>query len=60
MDGNAVDWFLDRHVRDGDGKRTAFIDPWRDLTYAGLATETRRFAAALHRDVGHQLHLVLE
>ena len=49
MDGNAVDWFLDRHVRDGDGKRTAFIDPWRDLTYAGLATETRRFAAALHR-----------
>ncbi len=49
MDGNAVDWFLDRHVRDGDGKRTAFTDPWRDLTYAGLATETRRFAAALHR-----------
>ena len=49
MDGNAVDWFLDRHVRDGAGERTAFTDPWRSITYAGLATETRRFAAALHR-----------
>ena len=46
-DGNAVDWFLDRHVRDGRGDAVAFVDPARSLTYASLATETRRFANAL-------------
>ncbi|MBS0641585.1 MAG: benzoate-CoA ligase family protein, partial [Proteobacteria bacterium] len=47
--GNAVDWFVDRHVRDGGGDRLAFRDPWRDLTYGALQTETRRFAGALRR-----------
>ena len=46
-DGNAVDWFLDRHVRDGRGNSPAFTDPARSLTYAALATESRRFAGAL-------------
>ena len=45
-DGNAVDWFIDRHARDGTGG-TAFEDPWRSLTRDALATATRRFAGAL-------------
>jgi 4-hydroxybenzoate-CoA ligase len=45
---NAVDWFIDRHVRDGHGARIAFRDPWRSIDYAGLQVETGRFAAALH------------
>jgi len=50
-DGNAVDWFLDRHVRDGRGDAPAFTDPARSLTYAALAAESRRFADAL-REAG--------
>ncbi|MGA3401598.1 MAG: benzoate-CoA ligase family protein [Acetobacteraceae bacterium] len=46
-DGNAVDWFIDRHLREGHGDAPAFLDPWRSLTYAALAGETRRFAGAL-------------
>ena len=46
-DGNAVDWFVDRHLRDGRGATPAFLDPWRTLTYAALAADTRRFAGAL-------------
>lgn len=45
--GNAVDWFVDRHVAIGTGAKTAFIDPWRTLSYAQLDTETRRFASSL-------------
>ena len=45
--GNAVEWFVDRHVLVGDGGRLAFRDPWRSLTYSELATETARFAGAL-------------
>ncbi|HVY14047.1 MAG TPA: benzoate-CoA ligase family protein [Rhodopila sp.] len=45
--GNAVDWFVDRHARQGAGDRLAFQDPWRTLTYAGLEDATRRFAGAL-------------
>jgi 4-hydroxybenzoate-CoA ligase len=44
---NAVDWFIDRHVREGRGGRIAFTDPWRRIDYAGLQAETSRFAAAL-------------
>lgn len=44
---NAVDWFLDRHVREGFGDRVAFIDPWRSISYAELARDTRRFASGL-------------
>jgi 4-hydroxybenzoate-CoA ligase len=55
-DGNAVDWFVDRHVADG----TAFEDPWRSLTRHGLALATRRFAGALaHGGVGRERRLVM-
>ena len=47
QDGNAVDWFLDRHLRENRGDRVAFTDPWRSLTYAELARESARFAGAL-------------
>ncbi len=45
--GNAVDYFLDRHVREGRGDRIAFVDPWRSLTYGELAAASERFAAGL-------------
>ena len=47
MDGNAVNWFLDRHVAEGRGDRIAFADPSRAITYADLARDTARFAGAL-------------
>src|SRR5436309_11471050 len=46
-DGNAVDYFVDRHLREGRGERLAFADPWRRLTYAELAAASARFAAGL-------------
>jgi 4-hydroxybenzoate-CoA ligase len=46
-EGNAVDWFVDRHPREGHGDAPAFVDPWRTLSYGALATQTRRFAGAL-------------
>src|SRR5437763_9649967 len=46
--GNAVDYFVDRHLREGRGERLAFVDPWRSLTYAELADRSARFAAGLH------------
>ena len=42
--GNAVDYFVDRHVREGRGDRLAFADPWRRLTYGELAAASARFA----------------
>jgi 4-hydroxybenzoate-CoA ligase len=45
--GNAVDYFVDRHVREGRGERLAFVDPWRSLTYGELADASARFAAGL-------------
>lgn len=45
--GNAVGYFVDRHLREGRGAVIAFRDPWRDLSYAGLAEATCRFAGAL-------------
>src|SRR5579863_5934238 len=45
--GNAVDYFLDRHLREGRGDRLAFADPWRSLTYAELAAASARFATGL-------------
>ena len=47
MNGNAVEWFVDRHVREGDPASIAFEDPWRALTRGALAMATRRFAGAL-------------
>src|SRR6195256_615524 len=45
--GNAVDYFIDRHLREGRGDRLALADPWRSLTYAKLATASAQFAAGL-------------
>src|SRR5437016_1583807 len=45
--GNAVDDFIDRHLREGRGDRLAVADPWRSLTYAELAAASARFAAGL-------------
>src|SRR6266568_3816417 len=45
--GNAVDYFVDRHVREGCGERLAFVDPWRRLTYGEVAAASGRFAAGL-------------
>jgi 4-hydroxybenzoate-CoA ligase len=47
--GNAADYFVDRHIREGRGSRLAFTDPSRRLTYGALATETQRVAAGLAR-----------
>ncbi|HWD57984.1 MAG TPA: benzoate-CoA ligase family protein, partial [Stellaceae bacterium] len=46
-DGNAYDYFVARHLREGRGDRTAFIDPWRTLSYAELDAAAARFAAGL-------------
>src|SRR5882724_1915383 len=46
-DGNAIDYFIDRHVREGRGERLAFVDPWRSLSCAELAAASARFAAGL-------------
>jgi 4-hydroxybenzoate-CoA ligase len=45
--GNAVDFFLDRHLREGRGDAPAFDDGTRALSYAELQAATHRFAAAL-------------
>jgi 4-hydroxybenzoate-CoA ligase len=45
--GNAVTWFLDRHVAEGRGGALAFTDPARRLTYAELAEASARFAGGL-------------
>ena len=45
--GNALDYFVDRHAREGRGDRPAFVDPSRRLTYGELAAASARFAAGL-------------
>ncbi len=45
--GNAYDYFVERHIREGRGERVAFVDPWRSLTYGELADASARFAAGL-------------
>jgi 4-hydroxybenzoate-CoA ligase len=47
FDGNAYDWFVARHIREGRGARLAFADPWRSLTYGELDAAAGRFAAGL-------------
>jgi 4-hydroxybenzoate-CoA ligase len=49
--GNAVDYFVDRNLREGRGAVIAFRDPWRSLSYGALAEATHRFAGAL-REAG--------
>ncbi len=45
--GNAAAHFLDRHVAEGRGARTAFTDPWRNLSYGALHAAATRFGSAL-------------
>src|ERR1700675_2051090 len=45
--GNAVDYFIDRHLREGRGDRLPIVDPRRSLPYAELAAASARFAAGL-------------
>jgi 4-hydroxybenzoate-CoA ligase len=45
--GNAVDFFLDRHVRAGHGAAPAFDDGTRTLSYGALQAATHSFAASL-------------
>lgn len=47
--GNAADFFLDRHVREGRGERTAFIDDTGSISYAALCDTTTAFARAIVR-----------
>src|SRR5262249_55514972 len=47
--GNAADYFVARHLREGHGDRVAFTDPWRSLTYGALDDASSRFAAGLKR-----------
>ena len=59
-EGNAVDWFVDRHLREGDAAGVAFEDSWRSLTRHGLAHATRRFAGALAAaGIGRERRLVM-
>ena len=39
--GNAVDYFIDRHEREGRGDAGAFYDPWRSLSYTALGEASR-------------------
>ena len=60
QDGNAVDWFLDRHVREGRHARTAFTDPWRSISYGDLARDSARFANALAKvGIGRERRIAL-
>src|SRR5579864_1231353 len=47
--GNAVEYFVDRHISEGRGASLMCRDPWRSLSYGELGGSTRRFAAALRR-----------
>jgi 4-hydroxybenzoate-CoA ligase len=52
MTGNAANWFVDRHLEEGRGDKTAFREAWdggRTLTYGALADGTARVAGALAR-----------
>jgi 4-hydroxybenzoate-CoA ligase len=44
---NAIDFFLDRHVREGRGEALAVSDGARALDYRALHAATHRFAAGL-------------
>ncbi len=58
--GNAADWFVDRHLREGRGDRVAFTDPARSLSYADLHAESARFAAGLAaHGVGQERRIAL-
>jgi 4-hydroxybenzoate-CoA ligase len=60
VSGNAVAWFLDRHLAEGRGAALAFTDPARSLTYAELAEGSARFAGGLRAaGIGRERRLAL-
>ncbi|HST74686.1 MAG TPA: benzoate-CoA ligase family protein [Acetobacteraceae bacterium] len=60
MNGNAAEFFVDRHVHEGRGERVAFVDPWHSSSYAGLHDASARFASALGRaGIGRERRLAL-
>jgi 4-hydroxybenzoate-CoA ligase len=46
---NAATWLLDRNVEEGRGKKLAFTDTSRELTYGELQAQSRRLANLLRR-----------
>ncbi|TVT30174.1 benzoate-CoA ligase family protein [Amycolatopsis rhizosphaerae] len=44
---NAADYLVDRHVREGDGAKTAVVTPEVSLSYAELADRVHRVAGGL-------------
>lgn len=46
---NAVTYLLDRNVAAGRGGKIVFRDPFSEITYAGLQTQTRKLANLLRR-----------
>jgi benzoate-CoA ligase family protein len=44
---NTADYLVDRHLREGNGARTALVTPTRALTYEELSREVRQVAAGL-------------
>jgi benzoate-CoA ligase family protein len=58
--GNAADYFIARHLREGRGDRIAFVDPWRSLTYAELDAASARFATGLkHAGIERERRIAL-
>ncbi|TAM73502.1 benzoate-CoA ligase family protein [bacterium] len=51
---NAAQWFVGRHVAQGNGERVALVSNGEKLTYAQLDDEVRRFAAALEAQGIHR------
>ena len=50
MDGNAANWFVERHVKEGRSEKVAFREAWengRELTYGDLAIGSGAVASAL-------------
>ncbi len=51
---NAAQWFVGRHVAQGNGDRIALLSDGEQLTYAQLDDAVRRFAAALEAQGVHR------
>lgn len=47
--GNAAQYFVDRHLSEGRGDKTAFIEGDRSLTYGALAADSDRMGGLLAR-----------
>ncbi len=51
MNGNASNWFVERHVTEGRGDKIAYREAWQDgreLSYAALAQQSGKVAGALN------------